>query len=101
MKRGFAIMIAGLILLLTPMLAAAYDGHCNSERSGYHRQPVTERHQVVYRPASHRQWKQRQMKKQHRHMHHRQTQHYRQHRSYDSRPVVIAGFPSLIFRIDW
>lgn len=105
MKKRFAIMIAGLILLVTPMLASAHDGERFNHGPGYHKQPVAERHQADRYPASQHKWEYRQMKKQikkHQRMHQREKQHYvRQYRTHYREPDVIAGFPSLIFRIDW
>lgn len=104
MKKGFAIMIAGLVFLLIPVLASAHGEDRYGERRGYQKQHVGQRYESNHGHASVHKWERRQIKKhfkKHQRMHQRQHQYYRQYRSHYSEPVVIAGFPSLIFRIDW
>ena len=115
MKTTLALLIAGFLLLTTPLLGFAHGGGRHDSYPGHHKGWVKDRHDYRggdrcddyrhYRSKKH-------FKKhvrEHRRDHHRQLhrEHHRDHRriarhsEHHQRQVVAFGIPPIVFHIDW
>ncbi len=117
MKTTLALLIAGLFLFTTPMLALAHGGgrHDDGPRNykgwvkdrhdhrGDHRQDHWRGHKArkhfKKHVREHRRMERREIRREHRRQHRYLTRHHG-HRYYD-RSRVIYGVPGLVFHFEW
>ncbi|WP_303721514.1 hypothetical protein [Malonomonas rubra] len=106
MKRTLAILISGLILLGTPLLASAHDGDRYDNGPRHYNSWVKDRHAGEYGWQKPQPKWERKLAKRHYKQHVREQRrehrfYARQHRSYYSEPAVFIGVPNLMLHIGW
>ncbi len=102
MKTTLVLLIAGLFLLATPMLALSQGKNRHKDGAEYSRSWKNDRHDHDrgHRYGHDHKWERRAKRHWRKHRRAHRREHRRHYRPYYADRVVVAG-PQIVFRIDW